>query len=105
MEDIGSSTSTPESDHKKTSLVSGMKRGCLYFAVSLQESFRYVKAFFVGQVRNPKPFFICSVVPNTDFEFQNYCRPKKIKFQTLFDGRRVLLFLCGKAGEDYYCKK
>ncbi|XP_057442416.1 uncharacterized protein LOC130734124 [Lotus japonicus] len=50
---IGSSSSTPLSNHKKnnTSFGSRLKKSCLSFAVSLQESFRYVKASFVGQAK------------------------------------------------------
>ncbi|OIW04325.1 hypothetical protein TanjilG_32517 [Lupinus angustifolius] len=51
MEEIGSSSSSPLSNHKKVSLVSRMRKCCLSFAASLQENFRYVKAFFVGQVK------------------------------------------------------
>ncbi|KAK7275858.1 hypothetical protein RIF29_16984 [Crotalaria pallida] len=51
MEEIGSSSSTPLSNHKKTSLLSRIRKGCLSFAASLQENFRYVKAFFIGQVK------------------------------------------------------
>ncbi|XP_068488645.1 uncharacterized protein [Phaseolus vulgaris] len=47
MEDTDNSSS----DHKKTSFGSGLRRSCLSFAASVQEGFRYVKAFFVGQVK------------------------------------------------------
>ncbi|KAL4365685.1 hypothetical protein HN51_026114 [Arachis hypogaea] len=52
MEDVGSASTSRTTNHhqkNKNSLFSRMKRGCLYFAVSVEESFRYVKAFFVGQ--------------------------------------------------------
>ncbi|KAK7301085.1 hypothetical protein RJT34_11945 [Clitoria ternatea] len=48
MEEMGSSSS---SAHKKPSLVSRLRTSCLSFAVSVQESFIYVKAFFVGQAK------------------------------------------------------
>lgn len=51
MEEMGSSTSNHLSNHKKTSLVSRMRKSCLSFVASLQENFRYVKAFFVGQAK------------------------------------------------------
>ncbi|MED6148754.1 hypothetical protein PIB30_055863 [Stylosanthes scabra] len=53
MEDIGSSTSGTTNHHQKNknSLFSRMKRSCLYFAASVEETFRYVKAFFVGQAK------------------------------------------------------
>ncbi|XP_061359374.1 uncharacterized protein LOC133303479 [Gastrolobium bilobum] len=51
MEEMGSSSSTPLSNHKKTSFMSHLKKSCLSFAASVQESFRYVKAFFVGQAK------------------------------------------------------
>jgi len=58
MEDTDNSSS----DHKKTSFGSGLRRSCLSFAASVQEGFRYVKAFFVGQVGNPNMPFIFSVL-------------------------------------------
>ncbi|RDX74412.1 hypothetical protein CR513_45847, partial [Mucuna pruriens] len=51
MGDMGSSSSPPLSNHKKTSLVFRLRKSCISFAASLQEGFRYVKAFFVGQVK------------------------------------------------------
>ncbi|MED6116100.1 hypothetical protein PIB30_096924 [Stylosanthes scabra] len=54
MEDnIGSSISKTTNHHQnnKDSLFSRMKRNCLYFAASVQETFIYVKAFFVGQAK------------------------------------------------------
>ncbi|BAT81686.1 hypothetical protein VIGAN_03147600 [Vigna angularis var. angularis] len=39
------------SDHNKTPFGSRLRRSCLSFAASVQEGFRYVKAFFVGQVK------------------------------------------------------
>lgn len=43
------------SDRKQaeTSGGSRVKKECLVFTVSLQEGFRYVKAFFIGQVVYP----------------------------------------------------
>ncbi|XP_020210413.1 uncharacterized protein LOC109795354 [Cajanus cajan] len=46
-----SSSSTLSLNHKNTSLVSRLRKSCLSFAASIQEGFRYVKAFFVGQVK------------------------------------------------------
>nr|ACU19406.1 unknown [Glycine max] len=51
MGDMDSSSSTTLSNRKKTSSVSRLRKGCLSFAASLQKGFRYVKAFFVGQVK------------------------------------------------------
>ncbi|KAE9595996.1 hypothetical protein Lal_00030660 [Lupinus albus] len=51
MEENGSSSSSPLSNHKKVSLVSHLRKCCLSFAASLQENLRYVKAFFVGQAK------------------------------------------------------
>lgn len=62
MEETDSSSSTSLSNHNKTSFGTRLKINCLSFAVSIQETFRYVKAFFVGQVinsiskNNPFPF-------------------------------------------------
>lgn len=39
--------------------LSRMNKGCLSFTASLQEGFRYVKAFFVGQVINPLSWLSC----------------------------------------------
>ncbi|XP_027333744.1 uncharacterized protein LOC113848435 [Abrus precatorius] len=50
-EKMGSSSSAPLSNHKNTSWVSRLKKSCLSLAASIQESFRYVKAFFVGQAK------------------------------------------------------
>ncbi|KAK7321282.1 hypothetical protein VNO77_31769 [Canavalia gladiata] len=51
MEEMGSSSSSPLSNHKKNSLASRLRKSCLSFAASIQETFRYVKAFFVGQAK------------------------------------------------------
>ncbi|KAK7385408.1 hypothetical protein VNO78_31126 [Psophocarpus tetragonolobus] len=48
---MDSSSSTILSNHKNTSFVSRLKKGCISFAASIQEGFRYVKAFFVGQAK------------------------------------------------------
>ncbi|XP_060194222.1 uncharacterized protein LOC132623482 [Lycium barbarum] len=45
MEDMQSATAQPQDTPAKSSLT----KGCLYFTTSLQECFRYIKAFFVGQ--------------------------------------------------------
>jgi hypothetical protein len=51
MEEMGSSSSsTPLPNHNKTSFGSSLKKSCLSFAASIQETFRYATAFFVGQV-------------------------------------------------------
>ncbi|QCE00750.1 hypothetical protein DEO72_LG7g2040 [Vigna unguiculata] len=39
------------SEQNKTSFGSRLGRSCISFAASVQEGFRYVKAFFVGQVK------------------------------------------------------
>jgi len=46
------------SEQNKTSFGSRLGRSCISFAASVQEGFRYVKAFFVGQVRNPNTPFV-----------------------------------------------
>ncbi|KAL2317595.1 hypothetical protein Fmac_031471 [Flemingia macrophylla] len=48
---MDSSSSTTLSNPKNTSLVSRLRKSCLSFAASIQEGFRYVKAFFVGQAK------------------------------------------------------
>ncbi|TKY56350.1 hypothetical protein E2542_SST20793 [Spatholobus suberectus] len=48
---MDSSSSTTLSNHEKISLVSRLRKSCLSFAASLQEGFRYVKAFFLGQAK------------------------------------------------------
>ncbi|CAJ1971658.1 unnamed protein product [Sphenostylis stenocarpa] len=39
------------SSNHNTSFGSRLRRSCLSFAASVQEGFRYIKAFFVGQVK------------------------------------------------------
>ncbi|KAK2430084.1 hypothetical protein P8452_43546 [Trifolium repens] len=52
MEEMGSSSSsTPLPNHNKTSFGSSLKKSCLSFAASIQETFRYATAFFVGQAK------------------------------------------------------
>jgi len=50
MEEVGPSSTTSLPNHNKTSFGTRLKISCLSFAVSIQETFRYAKAFFVGQV-------------------------------------------------------
>lgn len=51
MEETDSSSSTSLPNYKKTSFGTRLKISCLSFAVSIQETFRYAKAFFVGQAK------------------------------------------------------
>ncbi|KAL5102508.1 hypothetical protein RYX36_006835 [Vicia faba] len=51
MEETSSPSSSPSPNHNNTSLASRLKNSCLSFAVSIQETFRYAKASFVGQAK------------------------------------------------------
>lgn len=57
---ITTTTTTGSKTNRKQemSAMSRMKKDCLSFTVSLQESFRYIKAIFVGQVLDIPPFYI-----------------------------------------------
>ncbi|MCI13509.1 hypothetical protein A2U01_0034627 [Trifolium medium] len=49
MEEMGSSSSSTPLPNHKTSFGSSLKKSCLSFAVSIQETFRYATAFFVAK--------------------------------------------------------